>query len=126
MKYSFKHKDALWALISQAILIFSLSPIVWYFWHLREAMSLLVGGFVCLAPNIYLYRRVFAFYGAHASQQIVKALYWGEAVKIILTALFFIGALLIPWGLPLWIFIGYLLAQIGFWLGPIYLSLKKN
>lgn len=125
MRHQFKHKDALSALISQALVIIILFPVVWLFWQAVAAFSMLLGGLVCLLPNIYLYRRVFAFFGATNAKLIVKALYWGETIKIILTALFFVGALLVGWSEPLWIFIGYVLAQLSFWIGPIILNLKK-
>lgn len=126
MRNPFQHRDALWALFTQALVIVLFFPVVWYFWQMRAALSLVIGGLVCLLPNFYLYRRVFSFFGATHAKQIVKAFYLGEAVKLVLTGVCFVAALLIPWAKPLWIFLGYLLAQFGFWLAPIYLSLCRK
>lgn len=121
----FQHKEALWSLWAQVLVIMIFFPIVAYGVCVEAALSMLVGGLVCFLPNLYLYRRVFSFFGATQSKLIVRALYWGETVKIILTVLFFVVALLIPWALPMWIFIGYISAQVGFWAAPIYIGLKK-
>jgi len=126
MHSKFRHRDALWALITQALVVFICTPIVWYYWQIQAAGSLVLGGLVCLLPNTYLYRKAFAHFGARQAKQILKDLFLGEAVKIVLTAILFIGALLISWALPPWIFIGFILAQVGFWLAPIYLGFKKN
>lgn len=125
MKRPLSHNDALWAIITQLLALIIFSPWVWIFWCAQPAQSFVIGGLICILPNIYLYRRVFAYSGAQALR-IVKALYWGEAVKIILTAGFFASALPQQWILPLWLFVGYLVAQGGFWLGPIFLALWRN
>jgi ATP synthase protein I len=85
--------------------------------------SFAVGGLICVVPNIYLYSRVFAHFGARQAKNIIKAFYWGEAVKLILTGCGFAGAfILIPWIKPPWLFSGYIAAQLGFWLAPIVLG----
>ncbi len=126
MHSRFRHRDALWALVTQAVVVFIGTPVVWLCWQPQAAGSLVLGGLVCLLPNIYLYRKAFSHFGARQAKQILKDLFWGKAVKIVLTAVLFIGALLISWALPLWVFIGFILAQVGFWLAPIYLGFKKN
>lgn len=125
MRHHFQHKDALYALYAQAIAIVVLLPIIWIAWQAQAALSAMIGGLVCLLPNIYLYRRVFAYFGATKAKLIVKAMFWGESVKIILTALFFIGALLIGWTEPMWVFMGYIWAQLSFWVGPIILNVRR-
>lgn len=125
MHHHSRYSDALGALKTQALLIGALFPVVLYFWQAQAALSLLVGGVVCLLPNIYFYRRVFAYSGATQAKYIVKALYWGETIKIIMTAVCFVGALLISWVMPMWMFLGFVGAQFGFWLAPIYFSVKK-
>tara|TARA_R110002110_G_scaffold65206_4_gene180060 strand:- start:144997 stop:145344 length:348 start_codon:yes stop_codon:yes gene_type:complete len=112
--------------MTQALVILICLPLVWFFWQIQAAGSLLLGGLVCLLPNVYLYRKAFSHFGARQAKQILKDLFLGEAVKLLLTAILFVGALLVTWALPLWIFIGFILAQVGFWLAPIYLGVRKT
>lgn len=126
MRGKFPHRDALWALVTQALIVIICIPIIWYFWQIQAAGSLLVGGLVCLLPNIYMYRRAFAHFGARQAKQILKDMFWGEAVKLVLTAVCFCGALVLPWVIPVWLFIGFILAQVGFWLAPIYLGVRNK
>ncbi len=129
MKHGLIQNDALWSLVTQFVLIIVMSLVVWETKDPKSAGSFAIGGLVCVLPNIYLYRRVFSFFGARAAKNIVRAFYFGEAVKIVLTAAGFVGALYIPWMKPLWLFVGYIVAQGGFWLAPIALSywrLKKK
>jgi len=126
MKRNLLHNDALVSILTQIVVIIILSLLVWLRWERQSAGSFAVGGLICVLPNIYLYRRVFAHFGAHAAKNIVKAFYWGEAVKLVLTAVGFGLALTIPWMRPLWLFVGYIVAQGGFWLAPIVLGLKRQ
>lgn len=125
MRRNDSYREAFWAVVSQALSIACLVPMIFIIWDIKVALSFLLGGLACVLPSVYLYRRVFTFFGATQSKLIVKAFYWGETVKIVLTALFFVVALLIPWALPVWIFLGYLVAQVGFWVAPVFISLKK-
>lgn len=129
MNHGLSCNDAFWSVATQFAAIIISSLLVWAFWSLNISCSFIIGGLICVLPNIYLYRRVFAHAGAHAAQRILKALYRGEAIKLLLTACGFAGAASIPWILPLWLFAGYIVAQAGFWLAPIVLGcsrVKKN
>jgi len=50
------------------------------------AYSALIGGGICLLANLEFARTLFKPNGARASQKIVRAFYWGEAKKIMITA----------------------------------------
>lgn len=115
-------RDAAWAVWSQLFVLFSFFPLVWMIWNEKEAGSFVLGGLICLLPNIYLYVRVFSYFGARAAKQIVNAFYRGEIVKAALTAAGFIAALSMGWVLPLWLFVGYIVTQGGFWVGPVLLG----
>lgn len=78
-----------------------------------------------MLPNIYLYRRVFAFNGASQAKHIVKAFYWGEAIKFLLIGAGFFCALFLPGVRPQALFIGFVVTQMTFWLAPVYLGLAR-
>lgn len=126
MKRPLSHNDALWAIVAELVVVTILSLWVWALFDTKVVKSFVAGGFICILPNIYLYRRIFAYRGAQARERIVKAFYWGETVKILLTVGCFASMLPRPWILPLWLFIGYLVAQAGFWLGPLFLAIWRN
>lgn len=111
--------DALWSIITQSLVVMAFLPMVGVFCGIKAMESFFLGGLVCILPNSYLYLRVFSHFGARRAKQIVRALYIGEGVKVILTALCFIGALCMVWTSPLWLLIGYIIAQSGLLLLPL-------
>ena len=50
-----------------------------------SAYSLLTGGLISALPNAYFAIKAFRYRGARAAQKIVRELYTGEAVKLLLT-----------------------------------------
>lgn len=50
-----------------------------------SAYSLLIGGLICLIPGTLFARKAFKYRGARSAELIVKALYQGEAIKLVLT-----------------------------------------
>jgi len=50
-----------------------------------SAYSLLVGGLISAVPNAYFATKAFRYRGARATQKIVRAMFTGEAVKLLLT-----------------------------------------
>jgi len=64
---------------------------------LREpvlAHSVLLGGLIQICPQLWFVRQAFRFSGARRVQSIVRAMYWGETGKIILTAVMFVTTFL--------------------------------
>lgn len=127
MKRTHYQNEALFAILVQFPFVIILSPLVGILQGTLAAASFIVGGLICVLPNFYLYRRVFSHQGARAAKKMFKSLYWGEMVKVVLTALGFLCAIMTGWALPLWLFMGYITAQISFALAPLLMSfMKKN
>ncbi|HRE31239.1 MAG TPA: ATP synthase subunit I, partial [Candidatus Berkiella sp.] len=118
--------EALFAILVQFPFVIVLSPLVGMLQGTLETASFLVGGLVCVFPNFYLYRRVFAHQGARAAKRIFKSLCVGQMIKVILTVIGFSLAISSKWVVPLWLFIGYITAQIGFALAPLIARGLKN
>lgn len=119
-----KKNDAWWALTIQLAIVLLLASILWVmqgYWVFR---SFLLGGMISFVPNLILYRQMFRYKGASQAKQILKALYFGELLKLILTGAGFAVVLLLPHTLPLWVFGGFISALLSFWVAPIYRSLK--
>lgn len=49
-----------------------------------DAYSLLIGGLICLIPGTLFARKAFKYRGARSAGLIVKELYKGEAIKLVL------------------------------------------
>jgi ATP synthase protein I len=49
-----------------------------------SAYSLMIGGLICLIPGTLFARRAFKYRGARSAGLIVKELYKGEAIKLVL------------------------------------------
>lgn len=114
MKSRTVRNEARDAIVAQAVLVVLLFFVVLIGWDLRAGCSFLLGGLIAPLANAYFYFRVFSHFGARAAREILKAFYRGEAVKIIMTAIGFGVAFSIVWVSPLWLFIGYIVAQTGF------------
>lgn len=123
MNRVFFKNEASAAIATQSVCVIACSVIVLMFCGWREMASFFMGGVICVLPNIYLYRRVFSHFGARAAKQIFRSLYYGEFVKMVLTGACFVGAALSHWVLPLYLFMGYIAAQLGFWLAPIIVNI---
>lgn len=82
----------------------------------KGAYSALIGGGINMLATGYFAVKVFAAKPGSSAQQIARAFYWGEAVKILLTGILFAVALL--WlnveFLPL--LITYAVTMLAFWL----------
>lgn len=126
MKNKHPHNEAWWALVVQGVGLLFVAPFAWFLKDKFAAGSLLFGGSACLIPNIYLYHRVFRHFGAQNAHKMVKALYFGEVVKLILTGVIFGLSLTIAWIKPLFLFMGYLFAQVIFWVAPLMWSVRKQ
>ena len=84
-----------------------------------HAYSALLGGLICVLPNLYFVRKTFAYSGARAARQIVNAFYKGEAIKLVLTAVLF--ALVYVYVKPLEpaaMLIAFILVQTTNWFVP--------
>lgn len=106
-------------LIGQSVLI-ALMGIVSLAFNLNVALSSVLGGLVCLLPNLYFAWRLFSVKGARSSREIAKAFYKGEAGKLLLTVLLF--ALVFSQIKPLSVvalFSGFVAVQMMNWVVPL-------
>ncbi|MBS0286472.1 MAG: ATP synthase subunit I [Proteobacteria bacterium] len=125
MKRQIASNDAFWIIVMQAACVFIMSVLLWFPKGSLEAGSFAAGGVICVLPSIYLYRRVFAHQGARAAKKIFKSLYWGEMVKVLLTAMGFGLAVTTDWVVPIWLFMGYIAAQLSFGITSVVLGVLK-
>lgn len=87
-------------------------------WNVAAAYSLMIGGLIQIGPQAYFTRYAFRFAGARQAPEILRAIYKGEAGKLVLTATMFALAFLFvrPLNAPV-LFLGYGLMIVAHWFG---------
>ena len=121
------NNEASWAIFIQFISLMLMMLGGWIFRDTITAASLGLGGALCLIPNACMYRSAFKYQGATQAKAIVKGLYIGAALKMILTfGLFGFVLRYIIWASMLYVFIGYVVIQLTFWVSPLYFGLKNK
>lgn len=70
--------------VTQAVILFMLVLSVALSSTWTDAYSLLIGGLICLIPGTLFARKAFKYRGARSAGLIVKELYKGEAIKLVL------------------------------------------
>ena len=90
------------------------------------ALSGLLGGVVCVVPNVYFVRQLFKYKGARAAKQIVNGFYKGEALKLLLTIALFVLVFKLFEIKPLVFFAAFIAAQMMFWFAPLIRSIKRK
>ncbi|MBS0359165.1 MAG: ATP synthase subunit I [Proteobacteria bacterium] len=91
----------------------------------KAGYSALLGGLVYLIPSGLFAAIFFRKSGANAGKQIVFNFYWGEIVKIFISALLFI--VIFKWiAVSVGVFfVTYLAAQLTFWFSPLLVSRER-
>lgn len=121
------YHEADWAIISQFIGLMLMISLGWCIGGSQIAGSLGLGGSICFIPNFFLYKSVFKYAGASQARQMLRALYVGELVKILLTMLLFVFVLsFISWICAPYVFIGYIVLQLIFWVAPVFWGIFKQ
>ena len=88
----------------------------------NTATSALLGGWICIIPNIYLARRLTAKRCADPNK-LTTTFYTAELGKIIITATLFAAAFATQkWIQPVALMGGYGVAQLTHWITPIWLN----
>jgi ATP synthase protein I len=62
---------------------------VFLLWSSVLAYSVFIGGLIQICPQAWFARQAFRYAGARNVQSIVRAMYWGETGKIVLTTVLF-------------------------------------
>jgi ATP synthase protein I len=109
----------------QATVVSIVSALLYLYGRADWSFSLFLGGMVCVLPNLYFAYKLFLQTGAQDIRLIVKAFYFGEIVKFLLTILFFYIAFKYLNVSKLPFFIGFFIAQFSFGVGALLLRNRK-
>jgi len=105
-------------LIIQALLAVA-SCLAFLLLDFQAAYSALIGGIICVVPNLVFVIYAYRFGGARAAKKIASSFYRGEALKILLTALMFaVTFIFVPIAIgPL--MTTYVVCLLAYWLIPL-------
>ena len=105
-------------LLIQVILIVTLSSLG-LFQEFKIAVALLSGAIAVLIANFYFVYKVFSKSGAQASKQVVRAFYFGETIKILISVSLLTIAFAQQPGSEMYVLVGYIAAHLLQWLTPM-------
>jgi len=89
--------------------------IAWAIGGRGQGVSALLGGLIGFLPNVF-FAIIFGRKDPRKSaSQVARAFYFGEAVKLILTALLFVAVFQLPGILPLPLFATFVVVIMVFW-----------
>jgi ATP synthase protein I len=114
----------LW-LVQLGITIF-LATLFFLVYSTNAAKSAVLGGLVCIIPNIYFALKVFQHEGARAAKQIVDGFYKGEAFKIIISIFLFTTVFVFFRITPSAFFVTYIMVLMSHWIAPWIIVNKQN
>lgn len=94
------------------------------------ALSILLGGMICVVSHGYLAMRAFRYAGARAASEVVSSFYAGEAGKFVLVVIGF--TLVFNFVEPVresknaaWLFVAYIAVQSVAWFAPLMFKAKQ-
>lgn len=96
------------------------------FFSANAASSALLGGLVCIIPNVLFAIKLFRYQGARAAKQIVNSFYKGEALKFFLSIFLFTAVFVLCRITPLAFFAAYILILLTHWFAPWIIITKLN
>jgi ATP synthase protein I len=108
----------------QLLFVLVIVGILLLFTSLHVGTSALLGGLISVFANFLFARKAFSCTGAQQSHNILKAFYFGEVQKIIITVLAFYIVIKYLNVVFLALFLMYISAQFCFWLAPLLIDIK--
>ncbi|PCH62512.1 MAG: F0F1 ATP synthase subunit I [SAR86 cluster bacterium] len=86
MKSNLKPPPIYKVIVSQTATALLLAVLMLLIMGREMAYSALIGGLICAIPNAYFAMKTFMYTGARSVDKMVRSIYTGEAVKLLLTA----------------------------------------
>ncbi len=110
---------------TQFVVLLVASLVMITIFSLQSGLGVLSGGLSAVIPNALFAVIAFRHAGARANKKVVQSFFVGEGVKLILTAVLLVLALLVTNFNPVWLLVGFVLTVIMQWIAPI-LYLKST
>ena len=105
------------AVQSLAVIVISLLFFIWQ--GIAFANSVLLGGAFCILPNSLFALGWFARFRVSAVRRLVMVFYFGELLKLFLMGVLFVLAQKLLSMDVLGALIGFITAQVAFWIAPL-------
>jgi len=105
--------------VVQAIVVIAIAIGFFFYQGRFFAISVIVGGVLCVLPNLLFARWWFAYYSASATARLVKVFYLGELAKLCSIGVLFLLVIKFLSVSLLGCLIGFICAQIAFWVASL-------
>ncbi len=103
-------------IITAAVLLF------WFFQGIDFAKAVILGALVCMLPNVLFARWWFLRFKASDPSRLLKYFYLGEIGKLCLIGILFLLVLKFLTLNVLGCLVGFIIAQLAFWVAPLVLK----
>jgi ATP synthase protein I len=114
------HRQQAYRLVALQAIVAGVVAVCWLVSSWTAAVSALLGGGAVVLPSLYFAYRFFAVTHARSAQRIIRAFYWGELTKLLLSAFLVIAiSRLWPKLVILPFFSDFAATYLGFWLAPL-------
>ena len=111
-------------LLIQILITISVAGVWWLTQGNLAAKSAALGGLVHVLPSWLFAHKLFRYAGAQQAKQILKSLYLGEAIKLILTLVLFAMVFIYIKIDAVAFFLTFLLIQTVFWIAPLMIKTR--
>ncbi|WP_245183384.1 F0F1 ATP synthase subunit I [Legionella israelensis] len=126
MRKQYRAQIVVRVFLIQAVLTLIMAAIWFVTAGLNAAYSSMLGGLVCIIPNVIFAGQAFKYQGARAAKKIVHSFYKAEALKIAMSIVLFATVFIMCDIKPLAFFITYILVQMSHWFAPWVVINKYN
>ncbi|BDM66196.1 ATP synthase subunit I [Shewanella sp. NFH-SH190041] len=106
--------------LMQAAIAGGTSFLFFVVWGVQFGWSAFAGAVIAVLPNFVFATLAFSHSGASSAGKVLKAFYWGEAVKLLLTIVLFSLVFIYMEVAFMPLFVCYSLALIVHWAAPLY------
>jgi ATP synthase protein I len=109
-----------WLMIQ--LIIICIITVLSFLINVEFATAIFLGGMICFIPNVIFARSWLSFFSARYPGQMLMMFYFGEVIKFSLIVVLFILTFKFLAIAPLPTLIGFVVAQVGLFIGPMFKS----
>ncbi len=103
----------------QGFIVLAVGLVVLMIQGVSFAWAVLIGGFICILPNLLFARWWFDYYRANAVRKLLARFFFAELLKLCIVGMLFVLAVVFLQINALGCLLGFIVAQVAFWLAPL-------
>ena len=119
-------KNMDWFIITQLVVVIIVAFFYGLFFGWAGSIGVLSGGIAIIVPGWIFVKKLFHRTGATQTGKIIRNLYVGEVLKLVITAVISVLFLAFIRVNVLSFFVGFIMAQMAYWLAPFVVFKNKR